>query len=75
MKIKLVRPSEDYPLAWVHVDLKTDLDGKALTDFLDGHRLTLLARWVFHTKDGVSEFKAPVLLEDEHIKPRIRRRR
>ncbi|AXQ61278.1 hypothetical protein SEA_LIBERTYBELL_37 [Streptomyces phage LibertyBell] len=75
MKVKLVRPSEDYPMAWVHVDLKTDLNGKALTDILNAHRYTLLANWSVHTKNGVSEFRAPVLLEDEHTKPRGRRRR
>ena len=76
MKIKLVRPSEDYPMAWVHVDVRTDLDGKGLTDILHNRRYTLLADWSVHTnKNGDPEFRAPVLLEDEHTNPRTRRRR
>jgi hypothetical protein len=75
MKIKLVRPSEDYPLAWVHVDLKTDLEGRGLVDILASQRLTLLGRWEVHSKNNASEFRAPVLIEDEHTKPRGRRRR
>lgn len=75
MKLKLIRPSEDYPLAWVHVDLKTDLESRGLVDILAKQRLTLLGRWEVHTKNDTSEFRAPVLIEDDHVKPKGRRRR
>jgi len=75
MKVKLVRPSADFPLAWVHVDLKTDLGGDHLTDILRQQGYTLLGRWEVFAKDDTSEFRAPVLIESEHVKPKARRRR
>lgn len=74
MKLKLVKPHPDYPFAWLHVDLKTDIDQGSFGDILANRRLTLLGRWTIYTKDGHSEFRAPVLLEDEHVKPKKRRR-
>lgn len=73
MKIKLVRPDPDYPFAYAHVDLKTDIDN--LGDILAIHKLTLLGRWTVHTPaEDFPVFRAPVLLEDEHVKPRKLRR-
>lgn len=75
MRIKIEKPHPDYPFAYVHVDLGTDIDGKNFGDVLVNHGLTLLGRWTIYTKDDRSEFRAPVLLEDEHVKPKKTKRR
>lgn len=71
MKIEIKQPHPDYPYAHAHVGIQVDTDGAELSDILASHRLTLLGPWTAD-KDGVTVkgFMAPVLLEDEHIKPR-----
>ena len=71
MKIVINRPHPDYPLAYVHVPFNTNLDRPDLGDILAKNRITLLGRWEPDMKNNANNgFKAPVLLEDEHTKPR-----
>lgn len=71
MKIEIKQPHSDYPYAYAHVGIQVDTDGVELSDILTNNRLTLLGPWTAD-KDGVTVkgFVAPVLLEDEHVKPR-----
>lgn len=76
MKIKLVKPHSDYPFAWMHVDVSVNTDREDLGDILAENCITLLGRWEPHMSNGVVEsVKAPVLMEDEHIKPQKKRAR
>ncbi|QEQ93905.1 hypothetical protein SEA_KARDASHIAN_40 [Streptomyces phage Kardashian] len=71
MQIKIARPHPDYPLAYVHVSPNTNLDRPDLVEILENNRLTILGRWEPHmVGTSMDSFKAPVLLEDEHVKPR-----
>lgn len=71
MQIKIVRPNTDFPLVWIHVPLYTNTDGEDMSKVLEKNRMSLLGRWEIDTQGGKTEgFKAPALLEDEHIKPR-----
>jgi hypothetical protein len=78
MIIKISKPHPDYPFAWVHVPIGTDIDPDhgPLTDIFERNQITLLGRWESHMVDGaIDSLKAPVLLEDEHVKPPKRRSR
>lgn len=71
MRIEVIKPNPDFPLAYLHVDLFTNTDREDFSDILAKNRLTLLGRWEPHHIGGVAQgLKAPVLLEDEHVKPR-----
>lgn len=64
MKIEIKRPNEDYPLVFVHIPKATN---EVDLDILLAHnRVTILGMW---EADG-DGYKAPGLLEDEHIKPK-----
>ena len=65
MKIEIKRPNPDYPLVYVHIPIthnEVDVDV-----VLAQSRITVLGRW---EQDGEGGYKAPALLEDEHIKPK-----
>jgi hypothetical protein len=65
MKIEIKRPNEDYPLVFVHIPIthnEVDLD-----ILLAQSRITVLGKW---ESDGEGGYKAPALLEDEHVKPK-----
>lgn len=71
MKIEIVKPHEDYPYAKAHVGIAVDTDSAELSDILAKSRITLLGPWDTYRDNGlVKGFVAPVLLEDEHVKPR-----
>lgn len=71
MQIKIVRPNTDFPLVWVHVPLHTNTDSNDVSKTLEKKRVSLLGRWEIDVQQGKTEgFKAPALLEDEHVKPR-----
>lgn len=74
MQISVIQPDKDYPLAYVRVDLNTDVDREDLNEVLAERRLTLLGRWKPEVLNGTTVgLKVPVLVEDEHIKPRKKR--
>lgn len=76
MKIKIERPHPDYPLVEIIIDVTTSLDDETLSDILASHRISLLGRWKPYTiVTGQTFLKAPGLLEDEHVKPKGRRRK
>jgi hypothetical protein len=65
MKIEIKRPNEKYPLVYVHIPVthnEVDVDV-----ILAQSRISLLGRW---EPDGEGGYKAPALLEDEHVKPK-----
>lgn len=74
MQIKIVRPNIEFPLVWIHVPLHANTDGEDVSKVLDKKRVSLLGRWELDNQNGKTEgFKAPALLEDEHVKPTKRR--
>lgn len=65
MKIEIKRPNQDYPLVYVHIPVThNEIDVDVV---LAQSRVTLLGRW---EQDGEGGYKAPALLEDEHVKPK-----
>uniref|UniRef100_A0AAU7GZ00 Uncharacterized protein n=1 Tax=Streptomyces phage Scarif TaxID=3158858 RepID=A0AAU7GZ00_9CAUD len=74
MWISVTRPDNDYPLAYVRVDLRTDVEREDLNDILANRRLTLIGRWKPEVVNGTTVgLMAPVLIEDDHVKPRKKR--
>ncbi|QPX71441.1 hypothetical protein SscP1EGY_43 [Streptomyces phage SscP1EGY] len=65
MKIELKRPSSDYPLVYVHIPANHNAFDLAYV--LNQNRITVLGQW---EADGEGGYKAPALLEDEHVKPK-----
>jgi hypothetical protein len=77
MKIRLVQPHPDYPFAWVHVEVSSasrhTSDTSARIDgVLADKRITLLGKWEVNGDDN-TDLRAPVLIEDEHTKPKKRK--
>jgi len=70
MKIEINQPHADYPYAQVSVGVNVDTDRPDLIDILTKNNLTLLGPWKFVIEKGTPIFIAPVLLEDQHVKPR-----
>ena len=65
MKIEIKRPDKNYPLVYVHIPVThNDVDVEVI---LAQSRVTLLGRW---EQDGEGGYRAPALLEDEHVKPK-----
>lgn len=65
MKIEIRRPNQNYPLVNVHIPVSyNEVDVDVI---LAQSRITLLGRW---EQDGEGGYKAPALLEDEHVKPK-----
>ena len=65
MKIEIKRPNPDYPLVYVHIPVthnEVDVDV-----ILAQNRITVLGNW---EQDSDGGYKAPALLEDEHVKPK-----
>lgn len=70
MKIEIKQPHEDYPYAHVHIGVGIDTERIDLVDILAKNNLTLLGPWKLSIEKDISTFAAPVLLEDQHTKPR-----
>jgi hypothetical protein len=76
MKIEIRRPHPDYPYAFVHVPITANLDDGVIETILEKSRLTPLGRWEPHIQGGhIDSVRAPVLIEDEHTKPKKTRKR
>jgi hypothetical protein len=76
MRIELKRPHPDYPFGWVSVSVgyksvDPEKFGFDTAMVLIDRNITMLGPWeTVSTEGSVITLKAPVLLEDEHIKPR-----
>lgn len=78
MIIKIEKPHPDYPFAWIYVDEFVDVEGEKLKDTLTKIDVTLLGPWEYCLSIasgglGVDQRRAPILLEDEHVKPSKKR--
>lgn len=78
MRIEIKRPHPGFPLAWVfasvpYKSVDSEKFGFDASMMLIKRNITIIGPWeIVSTKDGVVTVKAPVLLEDEHVKPRKR---
>ena len=78
MRIELNRPHPDYPLGWVSVSIRhksvdPEKFGFDVSMVLANRNITIIGPWETVSIEGaVVNIKAPVLLEDEHVKPRKR---
>lgn len=76
MKIEIRKPHADYPYAHAHVGIQVDTEGSELSDILAKSRITPLGPWEAYKENGVVQgFTAPVLIEDEHVKPHKTRKK
>ena len=74
MQIQIERPNKNFPFAHVKVPATANLD--IVSEILVERRITPLAPWTTYGKNGAVEgVTVPVLLEDEHVKPRKTNRR
>lgn len=76
MRVWIERPHPDYPFVWVRTVINsqnrwTEKTGPILELALADRGITLLGEWATDSTD----LKAPALLEDEHVKPKKRRRK
>lgn len=75
MKIKIIQPHTDYPLAYVHIQVSSDMRFgerrvEDLENVLDKHDICIIGRWEVRVDaNGTDNLRAPVLLEDEYTKP------
>jgi hypothetical protein len=75
VKIQVIQPHPDYPMAWIYVDTHYKKDdpeklGFDLAVVLSANQITIIGPWKTESMDGpVMTMKAPVLLEDQHTKP------
>lgn len=81
MMIEVMRPNPGYPMVWVRAYGISKRKLVDLSDILTNRRITLLGPWEevtaaqFGGTRGVwGSFRAPGLLEDEHVKPRKKSR-
>jgi hypothetical protein len=71
VKITIERPDPKYPLVWVYIPVHSSLESEGIYRAIESARITLLGRWEPHNSGGrIESFKAPGLLENEHVKPR-----
>lgn len=74
MKLKIVQPHADYPLAYVYIRVSSDMrfgERRAyeLENVLGKHDIAIIGRWEVHDDvNGTHNLRAPVLLEDEYTK-------
>lgn len=69
MKIEIKRPNPVYPLVYVHIPVTHNAFDLAYV--LNQNQITVLGQW---EANGDGGYRAPALLEDEHVKPKMRRK-
>lgn len=80
MRIEIYQPHPDYPFAWVTTDIvyksiDPEKFGFDSSMALTKRNITILGPWErVSTKGDVITLKVPVLLEDQHVKPKTQRK-
>lgn len=73
VKIKIVQPHHEYPLAYLHIEVSSDMRfgeqrADQLENILGDHSIFIIGRWeVSVNPDGSENLRAPVLLENEYV--------
>lgn len=76
MRIEICQPHPDYPFAWVNLVTEVSATDEQIEKVLTKNSITILAPWETHVFSTVDKkgWRAPALLEDQHTKPRKKKR-